>query len=139
MPYDKETLNFSIDQIAEAFCRWRFAETYPYMVNEIKWNVVGKEELVGRAAIIDRCTDAAKFIETVTANLTKLKIHRAGSWVIVEGAAQFQDQENQTSSIASCDVFQFSDGRLVEITSYVIDLSKPLGTRNVQKGDPNEQ
>ncbi len=132
-------MSLNIDQLAEAFCRWRFTETYPYMADEIKWNVVGKEELVGRAAIIDRCTDAANFLETVSATLTKLKIHRAGNWVIVEGAAQFQDQENQTSSVASCDVFRFSDGRLVEITSYVIDLSKPLGARNVQKGDPNEQ
>ncbi len=132
-------MSLGIHQIAEAFCSWRFAETYPYRADEIKWKVVGREELVGRAAIIDRCTDAAKFLETVSATLTKLKIHRAGTCVIVEGAAQFQDQEKQTSSVASCDVFQFSDGRLVEISSYVIDLSKSLGARNVQKGDPNEQ
>ena len=36
----------------------------------------------------------------------------------------FQDQENHTSSVASWDVFQFSDGRLVEITAYVIELNK---------------
>ena len=99
--------------------------TYPYMADEIKWNIVGRNELRGRAAVIDRCTDAAKFLGTVTATLTRLKIIRAETCVIVEGAAQFQDQENQTSSVASCDVFQFSDGRLVEITSYVIDTSKP--------------
>jgi uncharacterized cupin superfamily protein len=57
-------------------------------------------------------------------SLTKLKINRAETFVIVEGTAQFQDQENQISSVASCDVFQFSDGRLVEITSYVIELNK---------------
>jgi hypothetical protein len=44
---------------------------------------------------------------------------------MTEGAAQFQDQENQTSSVASCDVFQFLDGRLIEMTSYVIELNKP--------------
>ncbi len=118
-------MSLDIDQIAEAFTSWRFAETYPYMADEIKWNIVGREELMGRAAVIDRCTDAAKFLETVSATLTKLKIIRAETCVIVEGAAQFQDQENQTSSVASCDVFQFSDGRLVEITSYVIELNKP--------------
>jgi hypothetical protein len=95
------------------------------MADEIKWNIVGREELVGRAAIIDRCAFNAKFLETVSANLTRLKIHRAGTYVIVEGAAQFQDRENQTTSVASCDVFQFSDERLVEITSYVIELNKP--------------
>ena len=48
-------------------------------------------------------------------------MYRTETCVVVEGAAQFQDKDNQTSSVASCDVFQFSDGRLVEITSYVID------------------
>ena len=118
-------MSLNIDQIAEAFCNYRFAVTYPYMADEIKWSIVGKEELVGRDAVIDQCDKSAKFLETVSTTITKLKINRAETFVVVEGAAQFQDQENQTSSVASCDVFQFSDGRLVEITSYVIELNKP--------------
>ena len=112
-------------QIAEAFCSYRFAVTYPYMADEIKSNIVGREELISREAVIDRCDKSAKFLETVSTTITKLKINRAETFVVVEGAAQFQDQENQTSSVASCDVFQFSDGRLIEITSYVIELNKP--------------
>jgi len=118
-------MSSNIDQIAEAFCSYRFAATYPYMADEIKWSIVGKEELVGREAVIDRCDRSAKFLETVSTTVTKLKINRAETFVVVEGAAQFQDQENQTSSVASCDVFQFSDERLVEITSYVVELNKP--------------
>ena len=118
-------MSLNIDQIAEAFCSYRFAMTYPYMADEIKWSIVGKEELAGREAVIDQCDKAAKYLETVSANITKLKINRAETFVVVEGAAQFQDQENQTSSVASCDVFQFSDERLVEITSYVVELNKP--------------
>ena len=117
-------MSLDIDQIAEACCSYRFVVTYPYMADEIKWNIVGREELMGREAVIDQCDKSAKFLETVSPTITKLKINRAETCVIVEGAAQFQNQENQTSSVASCDVFQFSDGRLVEITSYVIDLNK---------------
>lgn len=115
-------MSLAIDQIAEAFCSHRFAETYPYMADEIKWNIVGKDELVGREAVIDRCDQAAKFLETVSPTITKLKIHRAETCIVVERAAEFRDKEKQTSSVASCDVFQFSDGRLVEITSYVISV-----------------
>ena len=118
-------MSLDFDQIAEAFCSYRFAVTYPYMADEIKWSIVGREELVGREAVIDQCDKSAKLLETVSATITKLKIIRAGTHVIVEGAAQFQDQENQISGVASCDVFQFLDGRLVQITSYVIDLNKP--------------
>ena len=118
-------MSLDIDQIAEAFCSYRFAVTYPYLADEIKGNIVGREELVGREAVIARCAEAAKFLETVSTISTKLKINRAETCVVVEGAAQFQDQENQTSSVASCDVYRFSDERLVEITSYVIELNKP--------------
>ena len=99
--------------------------TYPYKADEIKGNIVGREELMGREAVIDRCDKSAKILETVSATITKLIINRAEIFVVLEGAEQFQDQENQASNVASCDVFQFSDGRLVEITSYVIELNKP--------------
>ena len=118
-------MSLNIDQIPEACCSYRFVVTYPYMADEIKWNIVGREELIGREAVIDRCDKSAKFLETVSTTITRMKINRAETFVVVEGAAQFQDQENQTSSVASCDVFQFSDERLVEITSYVIELKKP--------------
>ena len=114
-------MSLTIDQIAEAFCSHRFAETYPYMADEIKWNMIGREELIGREAVIEQCNQSAKFLETVSTTYPKLKIYRAETCVIVEGAAQFQDKDNQTSSVASCDVFQFSDGQLIKITSYVID------------------
>ena len=118
-------MSLDSDQIAEAFCSHRFVVTYPYLADEIKWNIVGGEELMGREAVIDRYDKSAKFLATVSATITKLKINRAETCVVVEGAAEFQDQENQTSSVASYDVFQFSDGRLVQITSYVIELNKP--------------
>ena len=118
-------MSLNIDQIAEAFCSYQFVVTYPYMADEITWNIVGREELMGREAVIDRCNKSAKFLETVSPTITKLKINRAETFVVVEGAAQFHDQENQTSNVASCDVFQFSDKRLVEITSYNVELNKP--------------
>lgn len=83
-----------IDQIAEAFCSYRFTVTYPYRADGIKWNIVGREELVGREAVINRCAAAAKFLETVSPAITKQKIIRAETCVVVEGTAQFQDQEN---------------------------------------------
>ena len=88
-------MSLNIDQIAEAFCSHRFVVTYPYMADEIKWNIVGREELMGREAVIDRCDKSAKFLETVSTTITKLKINHAETFVVVEGAAQFQDQENK--------------------------------------------
>ena len=116
-------MSLDIQQIAEAFSRHRFAVTYPYLVDDIKWSIVGNEALVGREAVIDRCDESAKYLETVSTTFIKLKIARAETCVVVESIAQYQDQENQISNVASCDVYQFSDERLVEITSYNIELN----------------
>jgi len=118
-------MSLDTHQIADAFSSKRYAVTYPYMADGIKWNIIGREELVGREAVIARCAKAAQFHETVSTPFTKLEIHRAETCVVVEGAAQFQDQQNQSSSVASCDVYQVSDERLVEITSYAIELNNP--------------
>jgi hypothetical protein len=118
-------MGLDIHQIAETFCNWKFTLTYPYMADGIKWNIIGREELVGREAVIAHCEKSARFLETVAPTSPKLKIYRAENRVIVEGSARFIDQENQVSSVASCDIFQFSDGRLVGITSYVIELTRP--------------
>lgn len=114
-------MSLTMDQIAEAFCSHRFVETFPYMAEDIQWNMIGKEECIGREAVIAHCNKGLKFLETVSTTSLHLKIYRAETCVIVEGAAQFQGKDNQTSSVASCDVFQFSNGKLIEITSYVID------------------
>jgi len=112
-------MSLYMEQITEAFCSHRFGETFPYMSDEIKWNMIGRE------AVIDHCNQSAKFLETVSSTITKLKTYRVENCVILEGAAQFKDQKNQTSGAASCDLFHFLDGRLVQITSYVIDLDSP--------------
>ena len=45
--YDKGIfMSLDIHQIAEAFSSHRFVVTYPYMADEIKWNIVGREELM---------------------------------------------------------------------------------------------
>ena len=56
-------MSLEVHQIAEAFCRWRFTRSYPYLADEIKWNVVGKKEYVGREAVIARCEEATKFLD----------------------------------------------------------------------------
>ena len=114
-------MGLTIEQIAEAFCSHRFAETYPYMADDIQWTMIGRETLSGREAVIAHCHKSLKFLATVATTDLKLKIYRAEARVIVEGAAKFLDRDDQTFSVASCDVFRFADGRLVEITSYVID------------------
>jgi hypothetical protein len=92
------------------------------MAERITWTQIGAEVLTGREAVIEKCEKGLAFLATVSSTITKLKAYSAGSVAIVEGGARFQDKEGHASSVASCDVFRFAGERLVEITSYVIEL-----------------
>jgi len=70
-------MSLDIYQIAEAFCSHRFAETFPYMDDEIKWNMIGREGLIGREAVIAHCNKGVKFLETVSTTHLELKIFTA--------------------------------------------------------------
>ena len=117
-------MSLDINQIAEAFSTHRFATAYPYLSDNITWNILGDEVLMGREAVIRKCEESAKYLETVSTTFVKLRIIRADLYVVVDGVAEYQDNESQTSSVASCDIYQFSDEQLVEITSYNIELNK---------------
>jgi SnoaL-like domain len=115
-------MSLTIDQIAEAFSSHRFAETYPYLSDSIKWNNVGGKEYTGRDVVIDQCKQSASYLATVSTTFTKFKVTQAQACIVVESSAQYKDDEDQPSTVASCDVYQFADGLLVEIASYNIEL-----------------
>jgi len=117
-------MSFTIAQIAEAFSSHRFAETYPYLSDSIKWNNIGGEELTGRDVIIDQCEQSAKYLATISPTFTKFKVTHAQAYIVVESIAKYKDNEDQLSTVASCDIYQFADGQLIEVTSYNIELEK---------------
>ncbi len=119
-------MSLNIDQIAEAFCCQRFFDTHPsiWLTKSNGTLLVGKK-LIGRGAVIDPCYRSAKFLEIVSTTLQSRKINRAEIFVFVEGTVQFQDQENPSSSVTSCAVFQFSDGHLSRLHHMPLMLNKP--------------
>lgn len=117
-------MSLDTEQIARAFCSHKFDLTYSYMAEDIKWTQIGGEERIGREAVIAHCENGKKFLATVKSTITKLDTYRGEGFVVVEGGARFVDQEANTSGVASCDIFHFSNDMLVAIASYVIDLNQ---------------
>lgn len=115
-------MSLTIHQIAEAFSSHRFAETYPYLSNSIKWNNVGGEEYISRDVVIEQCEQSASYLATVSTTFTKFKVTQAQACIVVESIAQYKDDQDRLSTVASCDVYQFANELLVEITSYNIEL-----------------
>lgn len=108
-------------QIAEAFSRHAFADTYAYLADDVRWQPVGAEEIVGRDAVISACEESGAYLKTVTTTFRSFRTIAADDHVVTDSVSEYADGD-ELSVVASCDIYRFADGRLLEITSYTVEL-----------------
>jgi hypothetical protein len=116
------------EQIAEAFSRHRFAETYPFLSDGVRWDIVGGPQLAGRDAVIETCTRSADDLTGVTTTFSRFRTVVGAGSVVVDSEASYADAAGCTR-VASCDIYDFAGGQLTAITSYTLELpavSEPL-------------
>jgi hypothetical protein len=112
----------TIQELAEAFSRHDFALTYPHMVDDIRWNLVGEKEIAGKDDVISTCDESSAYLEDVETRFSKFRTVVGENIVVVDTIAEYIDQERDVSFVASCDIYDFADGRLTEINSYTLEL-----------------
>lgn len=108
-------------QIAEAFSRHRFDEAYPYLHEDVRWTLVGDRRLVGRDEVMATCARSAAYLAGVTSTFRKVRVVVGENCVVVDCEVDYTE-ESGSSRVASCDLYDFTDGRLTEITSYTVEL-----------------
>ena len=111
------------EQIAEAFSRHAFATTYPHLAEDIVWDNVGGPQLSGRADVMEACDQSATYMANVTTRFTRFRMVVGTDSVVVDSVADYTDAEDETTTVASCDIYDFLDGRITRITSYTMELS----------------
>ncbi len=116
-------MNPTKKQIAEAFSGGQFEFAYPYLADDIQWNIVGDKILKGKDAIIKFCDQTAKYFSEVTTKFTMSNLVVGDNCVAIDGTAEFINKENKSSKVFSCDVYCFENGKLKEVTSYCITTS----------------
>jgi hypothetical protein len=117
-------MSLTIKQIAEAFSQHDFASTYPYLSDQIQWNLIGSQTLTGRQSVIATCEQSAAYLNTVTTTLDKFLVVCSENDVVIDSLSTYIDSEQQRLTVASCDWYRFERGNLVEITSYTIELNE---------------
>jgi hypothetical protein len=117
-------MEITINQIAEDFSKHRFEKTFPFITDNIQWNMVGGEVILGKEKVIETCEQSLSYLNTVTTNFTNFLLLNFENHIIVESIAEYIDQDKNISKIASCDIYKFEKGLLTEITSYCIELDK---------------
>jgi hypothetical protein len=115
-------MELTIKQIAEAFSNHNFEITFPLLSDNIQWNMVGGELILGKERVIETCKQSSSYLKTVTTNFSKFLVLDHKDYITIDSVSEYIDQDKNASKIASCDIYKFEQGQLTEITSYCIEL-----------------
>ena len=113
------------EQVAAAFSGHDFEATFPYLADDIRWNILGDKLVEGKERVVATCRQTAGYLAGVTTSFARFRTLVAGDSVVVDSLAEYTDQGQDASRVASCDIYDFTDGRLAEITSYTVEVTEP--------------
>lgn len=108
-------------EIAESFSKGNFERTYPYLSEEIEWNVIKNFECKGKKEVIEQSEKSAKYFASITTDFKQLDVIENDNKVVVTGTAEFSKNGKRIEFISACDVSEFDDNKMLQkITSYCI-------------------
>ena len=113
----------SIEQVARAFSSHDFDAAYPELADDVTWTLIGQDQPIsGKQAVVELCRRSAVELEGVTTTFRRFRVVVAEDCVVIDSLADYVGADG-TSVVASCDLYDFRDGKVTAITSYNIELS----------------
>jgi hypothetical protein len=116
-------MSLTMGEIAEAFSDHRFEEVYPYLEEDVRWTIIGDRLIAGKADVIAACDESAAYLATATTAFSRFKVVIGADAVVVDSRATYTDAEKNAFAVASCDIYEFADGLVSEITSYNVEVT----------------
>ena len=101
-----------------------------YCADDVKWWIVGEKTVTGKDAI-------KEFMRSNTGSVPEFKTVRLfgdGDFVHSEGEMQMKDDGGKEVPYRYCDTYQFRDGKVVELVSYLISTAKESETSGTAAG-----
>lgn len=109
-------------EIAVAFSHHQFATTFEHFASGIVWCNLGGENYVGKQAVIDACNQSSDYLNTVRTTFTRFRTIATTDCLVIDAEADYLDGD-ETSTVASCDIYDFVDGQLSVIRSYTVEIT----------------
>jgi limonene-1,2-epoxide hydrolase len=112
----------SHEAIAAAFSRHDFDAAFPFLADDVSWEIVGIEPLIGKDAVMEACSQLAVELVDVTTEFRRFRTVSTDSTVVIDSLADYTDAAGEVSTVASCDLYDFEDNRVTTIASYNIEM-----------------
>ncbi|MET1019165.1 MAG: nuclear transport factor 2 family protein [Microterricola sp.] len=117
------TMELTNEEIARAFSSHRFEVALPLLADDIVWTPVGSEAVIGPKAVKKLCTQTADYLADVTTEFQRFRTVVDEDSVVVDSLARYTEAGGDVSVVASCDIYDFVDGRVSEIVSYTVEVN----------------
>jgi len=108
--------------VAQAFSSHRFEEAFDHLGPDVTWHLVGQATLHGRDAVIAACRNTADETAETTVSWLRFVSAGTGEIVAVDAIARYASAEG-TSTVSSCDIYEFDGDVVRAITSYAVELA----------------
>jgi limonene-1,2-epoxide hydrolase len=106
--------------IIEMFTGNNLSPYLNYLAEDIKWNIVGMPSICGKSEFIETVNS----LELENFKFTKIKnIISEGEFVVVESVGHVNVKKNNSETPAYCDIYKIKEGKVCELTTYIIDTS----------------
>jgi ketosteroid isomerase-like protein len=105
-----------LKKISEEFARGNLSFFEAYLAEDIKWNILGEETIVGKEKVLE----LSKMTQLQSFPVIKIKnIISEGDFVVIESTGEAKTTEGKTYNQVYCEVFRFDNEKLQEITTYL--------------------
>jgi ketosteroid isomerase-like protein len=111
--------------IAAAFSGHRFRETYDHLAPNIVWVAAGGSTAEGRDGVISTCEETLAELANTTTEFTRFLTVADDDVAAVDVIGRYTDPAGGTSTVASCDIYEFRDNLVARITSYTVEIDTP--------------
>ncbi len=118
-------MKLSQKEIAESFSNGKFEVAFPYLSENITWNVIGENIFNGKEKVVANCNQIANYFQTVNTTFKTNNVIEDNNLVVISGTAEFSRDNKRIAFVSACDVYEFNDDdELEKITSYCIPEKK---------------
>lgn len=128
----------SNEDVARAFSGHRFTETFAQLAPDVQWILVGAGRIEGAEAVMQACRDSAAEATGVSTTWLRFISTGIGDVVAVDAIGRYEGGDD-LSVVSSCDIYEFTGGKITTITSYAVDVDPgDVGVARARSAGPAE-
>lgn len=107
--------------IAEAFSGHDFEEAFPHLADNVVWRMPGSDGIDGREAVVAACRATAAALVDTQIDTERFLVADGGDTIAVDTLTSYRHGDG-VSTVSSCDIYEFRNGKVVQITSYTVEV-----------------